>query len=374
MGSASPTDSSFDTRLMAYALRVAERGIGRTGENPSVGCVIAKGGRILGVARTADGGRPHAETQALHMAGAEAQGATAYVTLEPCAHHGKTPPCAEALIAAGIAQVVIACADADSRVAGKGIALLQQAGVAVKTGLLRAEAEAQHRGFFRRLRHGLPALDLKLATSLDGKIANAAGHSQWITGEEARAHAHGLRARYDAILTGIGTVLADDPALTCRLPGLESYSPVRVVLDSALRLPPESQLVRTAREVPVWVLTASDDAAKTTALTALGVQVAQTGTDAEGRVEVQAALRWLAAQGINRVLAEGGAGLNGSLWRSGLVETLYWYRAPIVLAGGMDAIGGSEAGAPSALPRLHRKNLIALGSDTLEIYNARDCL
>lgn len=363
------TDREFDRRMMLYALRVAERGLGRTWPNPSVGCVLTQNGQIIAAARTADSGRPHAETQALSSAGALAKGCTAYVTLEPCAHHGKTPPCAQSLVDAGVARVVIACTDPDERVRGQGIALLRQAGIEVQTDVCEAEAAAQHAGFFSRLQNNRPFIAMKLATSLDGRIANAAAQSQWITGEAARQHAHALRTKYDAIITGIGTVLADNPALTCRLAGLEQHSPVRVVLDSALRLPLQSQLAQTARDIPLWVLTTSTDTAKIAALEALGVKVAT--LDAAGdHVCLNAAIAWLAAQGINRLLAEGGATLNGSLWQSGLVNRVYWYRAPIVLGDqGTAAIMAQVTAPPSALPRMQREDTIVLGSDMLEIYS-----
>lgn len=354
----------FDTRMMRYALRMAERGLGRTWPNPSVGCVLAKNGLVLAAATTTNQGRPHAETQALNDAGKAARGATAYVTLEPCAHHGLTPPCALALIDAGIARVVIACTDPDDRVNGKGIAMLKQAGISVSTGLLEQEALALHAGFFCCELKSRPLISMKIATSLDGKIANAAGSSQWITGEQARHYAHSLRARHDAILTGIGTALADDPALTCRLPSLEAYSPVRVILDSQLRLPLHSQLAKTAHNVPVWVLTTSSDTAKHTALEQLGVKVSHLAA-----LSINAVMEWLAAQGITSVLSEGGATLNGSLWQSGLVDRLYWFRAPIVLGNeGMDALATPITAAPSDLPRLHREDTIPLGKDLLEIY------
>jgi diaminohydroxyphosphoribosylaminopyrimidine deaminase / 5-amino-6-(5-phosphoribosylamino)uracil reductase len=361
--------SRFDQRMMAYALRIGERGLGRTWPNPSVGCVLVRDGRILATARTANGGRPHAETQALHMAGTAARGATAYVTLEPCAHHGDTPPCAQALIDAGVERVVVACPDPDTRVAGKGIALLQQAGIATETGVLEQEAQQHHAGFFSRLHNGKPLLDMKLATSLDGKITNAVGESQWITGTQARDRAHALRARYDAILTGIGTVLADDPALTCRLDGLENHSPIRVVVDSHLRLPPDSQLAKTAGECPVWVLTTQPKNAKTAALEAQGVVVTSLPA-AEGRVDMDSALRWLGEQGITRVLTEAGGTLNGSLWQGHHVSRLYWFRAPIALgSAGTDALAAHIATPPSDLHRLHREDVIGLGSDLLEIYS-----
>lgn len=367
--SPSLANRDFDTRMMRYALRMAARGLGRTWPNPSVGCVLTKNQQILAATCTADGGRPHAETLALLDAGEAARGATAFVTLEPCAHHGLTPPCAQALVNAGIARVVIACIDPDGRVGGKGIAMLERAGIAVTTGILEKEASVLHAGFFSRLQKGRPFISMKLASSLDGKIANAAGLSQWITGEQARLYAHSLRARHDAILTGIGTALADDPALTCRLAGLETHSPVRVILDSQLRLPLHSQLVQTAPNVPLWILTTSTDAAKHAELTKRGVKIAHLEA-AGNHVCLNAAMAWLAAQGITSVFAESGAKLNGSLWQSKLVDQLYWFRAPIVLGNeGTDALTAHISSAPSALPRLHREDTIPLGSDLLEIYS-----
>lgn len=363
-----PHDPAFDRDAMSYALATGARGLGGTWPNPSVGCVIAKDGRILAAARTADGGRPHAEAQALAITGEAAQGATAYITLEPCAHHGATPPCAEALVKAGVARVVIACADPDPRVSGKGVALLRQAGIAVETGLLQAEARKHHAGFFSRLCRNRPFVAMKLATSLDGRITNAKGESTWITGEDARAYGHRLRATHDVILTGIGTVLADDPDLTCRLPGLEHRSPVRVVLDSHLRLPPDSRLARSAKETPVWVITTDTDAEKRRALERAGVTIGTVAAE-DGHVSLPAALEWLAAQGVTRVLAEGGAALNGSLWRSGLADALYWFRAPIVLGdSGTPAIAAAVEEAPSALPRMQREDTVLLGEDMLEVY------
>lgn len=364
-------DTEFDLRMMHYALRMAERGLGRCWPNPSVGCVLVKDGHVLAATRTADKGRPHAEAVALAQIGSAAHGATAYVTLEPCAHHGETPPCAQTLIDAGIARVVIACTDPDTRVSGKGAAMLEAAGVAVTTGVAEAEALVQHAGFFSCLQHGRPLLAMKLATSLDGRITNAAGESQWITDEEARNYGHHLRARYDAIVTGIGTVLADDPDLTCRLDGLESHSPVRVILDSQLRLPQGNTLATTARDVPVWVITVSDNVDKRNALEALGVTVIRVAARG-GHVDIRAAMTALAERGITRVLTEGGATLNGSLWQSGLVDTLFWFRAPIVLGDeGTPALKTTVTTAPSDLPRLRHDGAIPLGSDQLEIYTVK---
>jgi diaminohydroxyphosphoribosylaminopyrimidine deaminase/5-amino-6-(5-phosphoribosylamino)uracil reductase len=220
--------NNADSHFLAYAARIADRGLGRTWPNPSVGCVVVKDGVVLAAARTADGGRPHAETQALKLAGDAARGATAYVTLEPCAHHGQTPPCAEALIAAGVARVVVACVDSDPRVSGQGIAMLRAASITVE---LLALPEGLHlnQGFFRRVHEGLPYVGMKLATSLDGRMTDAHGHSQWITGEHARVHGNQLRGQHDCIITGIGTVLADNPMLNVRAPNLPHLRLVRVV-------------------------------------------------------------------------------------------------------------------------------------------------
>ncbi|MBX6375722.1 MAG: bifunctional diaminohydroxyphosphoribosylaminopyrimidine deaminase/5-amino-6-(5-phosphoribosylamino)uracil reductase RibD, partial [Acetobacteraceae bacterium] len=241
---------------MRAALALARRGLGNAWPNPAVGCVLVRDGRVVGRGWTQPGGRPHAETEALRRAGPEgARGATAYVTLEPCSHHGRTPPCCDALIAAGVARVVVALQDPDSRVNGRGIARLRAAGIAVETGLCEAEARAINAGFIRRIHLGLPLVTLKLATTLDGRIATATGESRWITGPEARREAHALRARHDAVLVGSGTVLADDPDLTCRLPGMAKTPVLRVVADSRLRTPPAARLVATARQVPTWIVT-----------------------------------------------------------------------------------------------------------------------
>src|SRR5580700_4659831 len=230
-------DARLDLGHMRTALGLARRGLGNTWPNPAVGCVIVKDGRVVGRGWTQKGGRPHAETEALARAGKGAKGATAYVSLEPCSHHGKTPPCAEALIAAGVSRVVAAVEDPDPRVSGRGIARLRAAGIAVEAGLCAAEAAELNAGFFCRVAQGRPLVTLKLAASLDGRIATPTGKSRWITGPAARERAHLLRAAHDAVLIGTGTALADDPQLTCRLPGLEARSPVRIVIDRTLRLP-----------------------------------------------------------------------------------------------------------------------------------------
>src|SRR6266446_3099076 len=244
-----------DVGHMRAAIALARRGLGDVWPNPAVGCVIVRKGRVVGRGWTQPGGRPHGETVALARAGVAATGATAYVTLEPCCHWGKTPPCADALIAAGLRRVVVALEDPDPRVAGAGIERLRAAGIEVEVGLCAAEAAEINAGFLQRVRLGRPLVTLKLATSLDGRIATAGGESRWITGPLARERAHLLRATHDAILVGTDTVLADDPRLTCRVPGLSRRSPVRVVIDRHLRISPGARLIAEARQVPTSVVT-----------------------------------------------------------------------------------------------------------------------
>lgn len=384
-----------DHAYMQMALSLARRGLGRTAPNPAVGCVLVKGGQIVGRGWTQPGGRPHAEAMALAQAGEAAKGATAYVTLEPCAHHGVTPPCADALIKAGIRRCVIACSDPDPRTAGKGIMALAAAGIETITRVCEAEAQALNAGFFQRVEKDRPWVTLKLATSLDGCIATATGESQWITGEAARQHAHLLRAQHDAILTGIGTVLADDPLLTCRLPGMEDRSPVRVVLDSRGRLPAESQLARTASETSVWVMTldAPHPAGggrpgggnpslaqpmsvpfyhSETPVTVSPPPQAGEGAEAVGVVwhtlpdlAPATVLRALAARGITRLLVEAGPKVSTSFYESGLVDELVWYRAPLVIgAGGIGALAVPSVPL-AALPRHTHASIHRLAQDEL---------
>lgn len=365
---------------MQYALRLAERRLGRTAPNPSVGCVIVQHGHIVGVGATGPGGRPHAETQALAMAGERARGATVYVTLEPCAHHGKTPPCAEALIEAGIIQAAIACRDPDRRVSGQGIALLQRAGVAVMESVCGDEAWALNEGFFRSVVEQRPLITLKVATSLDGYIATPAGQSQWITGAAARQHGHGLRATHDAILTGIGTVLADNPLLTCRLPGMKEFSPVRIVLDRQLRLSADSKLAQSAREWPLWVATApeliSSPAAKK--LIDLGTQLLPIEPELQQQFsgnDLSKLLTLLASKGITRLLVEGGQQVTTSFLASGLVDHMYWYHAPFAIGeGGKAAIGALAGDLLADLPRGRWLERISLGEDSCDLYRLNPCL
>ncbi|MCB1362205.1 MAG: bifunctional diaminohydroxyphosphoribosylaminopyrimidine deaminase/5-amino-6-(5-phosphoribosylamino)uracil reductase RibD [Rhodobacter sp.] len=316
-----------DGRYMRMALGLAARGLGTVWPNPAVGCVLVRDGVVVGRGWTQPGGRPHAEVRALAQAGAAARGATAYVTLEPCAHHGKTPPCAEALIAAGVVRVVTALTDPDSRVSGRGHAMLRAAGIPVTEGV---EAEAAHRanlGFLLRVREGRPMVTLKLALTLDARIATASGESRWITGPEARRRVHLMRARHDAVLVGSGTARADDPDLTVRDLGIDRQ-PVRIVTDSRLGVSADSRLGRGARQSPVWMLHGPHaPAAAREAWSARGAELVPCATDPMGRLDVGAAVRALGARGLTRVFCEGGGGLGASLIAAGLVDELVVFSA-----------------------------------------------
>jgi len=357
---------------MRAALALAQRNLGATWPNPSVGCVIVKDGRVLGRGATQPGGRPHAETEALARAGEAARGATAYVSLEPCSHYGKTAPCAEALIAAGVSRVVVAVEDPDPRVSGNGMARLRAAGIAVEIGLCADEAAEVNAGFFCRVTKGRPLVTLKLAASLDGRIATATGQSRWITGPAARERAHLLRATHDAVLVGTGTALADDPQLTCRLPGLEHRSPVRIALDRMLRLPHTLRLFTEARATPSWlVASAAADPAQRDVLEKLGVTVIAIAPDAAGGLDLAAVLRMLGDRGLTRLLVEGGGGLAASLLRAGLVDRLVWLHAPLLIGGdGVPAVAALGLDALDRAPRFERLSAETVGDDLLEIYRA----
>ena len=283
---------------MRGAISIARRALGNAWPNPPVGCVIVRDGVAVGRGWTAPGGRPHAETEALARAGARARGATAYVTLEPCAHVGRTPPCADALIEAGISRVVVACRDPDPRVDGRGMEKLVAAGVAVEAGLCADEAEEGLSGFLTRVLHGRPSVTLKLATTLDGRIATRSGESRWITGEAARRAAHMLRARHDAILVGAGTARRDDPRLTCRLPGLEGRSPVRVVVEGREPVPATHSLIAEAAHIPTWAMAAEPLAAERgKTYRDSGVEIEAVAADGAGNVDLAAALGAVARKG-----------------------------------------------------------------------------
>jgi diaminohydroxyphosphoribosylaminopyrimidine deaminase / 5-amino-6-(5-phosphoribosylamino)uracil reductase len=351
-----------DARYMALALQLGRRGMGRVWPNPAVGCVIVNHGRIVGRGWTQDGGRPHAETVALAQAGPDARGATVYVTLEPCAHHGKTPPCAEALIAAGVARVVVALGDPDGRVAGRGIAMLEQAGIAVDTGLLADQARADHAGFLSRITAARPFVTLKLAGTLDGRIATASGESQWITGPEARRAVHMMRARHDAVLVGAGTLRADDPALSVRGLGI-TRQPVRIVVSRAVKLPLTSHLAQTARQSPVWICHGAEaDVADWLALGAVSLPCAVRA----GQVEPEAMMQALASAGITRVFCEGGGMLAASLLGAGLVDDLVVMTAGCAIgAEGTPALAAMGIGRLADAPRFALHDLARLGDDVM---------
>ncbi len=355
---------SDDTVHMRHALALAARGLGRTGRVPSVGCVlVSPDGRIVGRGRTDESGRPHAEAAALAQAGRQARGATAYVTLEPCAHQGRNGgPCSDALIAAGIARVVIAAVDPDPRTNGQGIAKLRAAGIEVVTGVLEREVKEQLAGFFLRQTQNRPLVTLKVAQSLDGKTATASGESQWITGPAARRFGHLLRAEHDAILVGSGTVLADDPELTCRIAGLEQWSPIAIVLDSRLRTPPAAKRARAG----TLIFTVAEGSK---ALTATGAEIVRVPPGAQGRVDIAALLTELSVRGITRLLVEGGATVAASFLDAGFADRLEIFTAPIVLgAAGLGAIAPLAAQSLAAMPQFRRVETRSLGPDLLESF------
>jgi len=354
---------------MRAALALARRGLGQTYPNPSVGCVIVAGGRVVGRGNTQPGGRPHAEIMALREAGEAARGATAYVTLEPCSFAGKSGACTEALIAAGIARVVLGATDPHPKVNGAGIKRLREAGISVTEGVLRAECESVISGFALVQREGRPLFRLKLASSLDGKIATATGESKWITGDAARRAAHAMRGRHDAVMVGVGTVLADDPDLTCRLEGFRSAPLVRVVVDSHLRTPLLSKLVRSAADNPLWILHRDGaDKLRKQGLESAGVKLFEVPASAAG-VDLLAAAKVMAANGLTRVLVEGGGTLAAGLLRAGLVDRLAWFHAPGIIGGdGWPSAQGFGIRALADMPRFAPLAVERYGDDLLSTF------
>lgn len=354
---------------MRAAVNLARRGLGQTAPNPSVGCVIVKNGQVVGRGVTAPGGRPHAEVQALAMAGGQARGATAYVTLEPCSFTGKSGPCTKALTEAGITRVVIGCTDPNPKVNGSGITQLRAQGIEIIENVLRDACEDLLAGFAMTIAESRPLITLKLASSLDGKIATAKGESQWITGEPARRAAHALRGRHDAVLVGVGTVLADDPELTCRIEGFRTAPLVRIVVDSHLRTPLLSQLVRGAAKHPLWILHRNGaDKLRIKALESAGVKLIELPGAAAG-VDLAAGMKALAKHGLTRVLVEGGGTIAAGLLRAGLVDRLAWFHAPCVIgADGWPAAQGFGVGTLAQMPRFIPLAQQRLGSDILSEF------
>jgi diaminohydroxyphosphoribosylaminopyrimidine deaminase/5-amino-6-(5-phosphoribosylamino)uracil reductase len=354
-----------DRRFMALALSLGRRGWGRVWPNPAVGCVIVRDDRIVGRGWTADGGRPHAETQALVQAGPAAAGATVYVTLEPCSHHGHTPPCAGALISAGVARVVVATGDPDPRVSGRGIEMLRSAGIVVETGLLESEARSDQIGFLNRITLGRPKVTLKLAATLDGRIATATGESQWITGPEARRMVHAMRARHDAVLVGAGTARLDDPMLTVRGLG-EVRQPVRVVMSRRLDLSLSGALARSAQDVPLWLCHDQGlDPSILAPWAAIGAVLVPCAVSGR-QIAVRSALSALAARGLTRVFCEGGGGLAASLLAAGLVDELVMFSAGrLIGAEGAPMLAAMGVDRLAEAPHLDLAEVRNIGGDIL---------
>ena len=355
-------------RFMAHALAIGRRGLGRVWPNPAVGCVVVQNGRIVGRGYTQPGGRPHAETMALAQAGDAARGATVYVTLEPCSHHGQTPPCAQALIDAGVGHVVGAILDSDPRVNGAGFDMLRRAGIKVTTGVCADTAAQDHAGFFAKTTQGRPFVTLKLANSFDGRIATASGDSQWITGPQARRIVHGMRANHDAVLVGAGTVRADDPMLTVRGLGV-AHQPVRIVVSRKLDIPIESALWHSIQNAPLWICH-SDEAPLERIRTwkDRGASLIECSVE-HGRVSVTALMQKLGERGLTRVFCEGGGTLAASLLLADVVDHLVGFQAGVVIgAEGQPAIGALGCGKLAEAPRFSLKSTQAIGVDVIHTW------
>jgi diaminohydroxyphosphoribosylaminopyrimidine deaminase/5-amino-6-(5-phosphoribosylamino)uracil reductase len=368
-----------DIKYMKIALRLGQRGLGRTWPNPSVGCVIVKSpteeGIIIGRGYTQKGGAPHAETEAINQSinvyGKDSLvDATAYVSLEPCCHHGNTPPCVNSLIDAGIRRVVIGCVDPDPRVSGRGMEILKKSGIEVTIGVLQDEAERLNAGFIYKVKLGRPLVTLKVATTADGRIATKTGESKWITGPLARKKSHIMRSQYDAIAIGINTVFQDNPQLTCRLPGLEDRSPVRVVFDSKLTIGTQSQILQTAGLYKTWVITSKNhEISLISKIEKYGVKIISVGLDSEGHIDLSLALSALADRGITRLMIEGGATLSTSFLRANLVDLLAWFRASSLIGDDGKPVF-SNLGV-EGIDNMHKFKLLNhenIGPEILDLY------
>ncbi len=359
-----PSASGTDRRWMARCLHLARRSLGHSWPNPAVGCVLVRNGRFLASGRTAPGGRPHAEAEALAAIDAEARGATAYVSLEPCAHHGETPPCADALAEAGISRCVVSLLDPDPRVSGRGVESLRNCGIRVETGLLADAAQELLAGHANRMRQRRPWLTLKIAATLDGAVGGAGRRRIGITGERSRALVETLRFEHDAVLTGIGTALADNPLLIPRNRGLARRAPVRILLDSRLRLPTDSQLVRTSGQVPLWVVhgpAATQENRR--ALETRGVHLLESVSQGGGRLDLGRAMSRLAERGMTRVLAEAGPTLTSALLSDGIADEVVWLAAGQLL--GQSGLAAIEGAFDSRMALL---NCLRLGDDTATFW------
>ena len=363
-----PVSVDDDQRWMRAALLQARYALGRTAPNPPVGCVLVKDGVLIGNGHTQDGGRPHAETEAIADAGSAARGATAFVTLEPCAHHGQTPPCAEALVDAGVARVVIACGDPDKRVAGQGVSILTKAGIAVTEGVLKDQAASILSGYFTLRNHHRPRVTVKIASSLDGRIALHDGRSQWITGERTRHFVHLLRSQHDAVMTAMGTVRADNPSLTCRLPGYQGRQPLRVVAASDYDLDPQSHLATSHDQGDVVIYVASDDRQSPHP-----VDVVKVSADHEGMPDLHAILADLGARGIQSVMVEAGGRFVASLLKAGLVDELVWTRSSGLIGGdGLASLASLGLENLSDGRMFKRMKTQFIGDDVIEIFHHQE--
>ena len=355
--------STADLRYMRRALALARRALGQTSPNPAVGCVIVRGGRIVAQGATASSGRPHAEAVALARAGKKARGATAYVSFEPCAHHGRTPPCAAALVEAGVRRVVVGCVDPYPPVRGRGLAILRRAGIEVASGVLEDECRRLNEGFITRVMHGRPLTTLKLALSLDGRIAAASGDSRWISSAESRALVHRWRAVADAVMVGAATVIADNPRLTCRAPG--GRDPARVVIDGRLRCPPGARVFTQRSSAPTVLVTTAANAGRARRRYR-GARVEVLGCAARGHeIDLRELMHDFARRGWCRVLIEGGAHLAGAALAAGVIDRIAFFAAPILLGAGTPAIEGLGHAWVREAIRLGPLGVRQLGPDLL---------
>lgn len=363
----------FHEKMMRRALALARRGIGKTAPNPAVGCVIVRDGAVVGEGWHRKAGTPHAEVHALREAGERARGADVYVTLEPCSHHGRTPPCADALLEAGVRRVFVGMVDPNPKVCGEGIGRLRGAGIEVATGILGNECRRINEPFAKHVTTGIPFVILKSAMTMDGKTATAAGDSRWITSEESRRYVHRLRSMVDAIMVGVGTVTADDPRLTARLP--RGRDPLRVVVDSALRIPLDAQMLRLDSPAPTLIATVSDDGERIAALEALGAEVLRC-RERQGRVDLRDLLARLGARGVQSLLLEGGREVAGEALREGLIDKFVLFYAPKLLggAGGFGLFAGESAERMDGCRRLTRVSVRRFGDDVMiEAYPEETC-
>jgi len=355
------------------ALSLARRGLGNVWPNPAVGCVLVRNdlnNRVVGRGWTQAGGRPHGEIEAINRAQKLAEGSVAYITLEPCNHHGETPPCSESIINAGIKRCVIAIKDPDPRVLGSGINRLREAGIDTELGVCEKDAKEINAGFFLRIQKGRPLFTLKTATTIDGRIATSRGKSKWITGKKARAFAHRLRANHDAIMIGIRTALIDNPLLSCRLPGLEELSPIRIVADTNLRLPNDCALVKTAATIPTWVITKSIvDLDRCSQLEDLGVNIIKIDIDKTGHLDLDELVTELGNRGLTRVLVEGGGALAAAMIKKNLIDELAWFRSAKIIGGdGLGAIAPFGINEISKAPAFICNSIARIGDDIFETY------